>query len=138
MYALLKSTDILCLLSLSIFLSKLWIILCNLSDQNSITQHIIMGDNNIWQFLINSTKIIHTSNNKNRLKIIEAIYIRQKQPRCSKSDYNLQSNILGHIKKMHSTIIAMANLIMQEVPSATEGTSCIIRLVLLNLNIMLH
>ena len=70
---------------------------CHLSQQSSIYKHLTQHNcppSNFRKIMTDNTNILHSSNNKKKLQIIEAIYIKTTQPTINKIGFETGEGVL--------------------------------------------
>ena len=73
----------------------------HLSDSSSICQHLKKYDflNATYRnILVYNTKLLHTDNNVKNLKILEALYVKFRQPIIKRINFETSDNILKCLK----------------------------------------
>ena len=68
----------------------------HLSDTNSIAQHLkkhTCPTTEVWKVLTENTTLEH-QNNKRKLQILEALHIRNMQPKLSRINFQTSANVL--------------------------------------------
>ena len=82
----------------------------HLSDTSSIAQHIknIHAQQQNYRKFLRKTTILEQQNNKQKLQILEALHIRNKQPKLNKINFEISANILKYPKLM--TLFIETNL----------------------------
>ena len=68
----------------------------HLSDTSSIAQHLknIHAQQQLWKILTKNTTILEHQNNKQKLQILEAIHIRNMQPKLNRINFQTSANVL--------------------------------------------
>ena len=68
----------------------------HLSDISSIVQHLktFMPNNWISEILTENTTILEQQNKKQKLQILEALQIRNKQPKLNRINFETNANVL--------------------------------------------
>ena len=87
------SLNIIDILCLNIFF---WITM-NLSDTSSIAQHLKKHScptTQLRKILTDNTTILDHQNNKQKLQILEALYIRNLQPALNRINFQTSANVL--------------------------------------------
>ena len=62
--------------------------------------------------LVNDTKILHTDNNIKKLKIVEALYMKFRQPTINRINFETSDNILKSLKSIEQSIFQKIDQIL--------------------------
>ena len=69
----------------------------HLSDTSSIAQHLkkySCPTTEVWKILTENTTILEHQNNKQKLQILEALHIRNMQPKLNRINFQTSANVL--------------------------------------------